>query len=183
LIQDRNTGMSTYRKIFLWMALSLGCVLSVFSAGGSNEYNVKAMFILNFMKYVEWPSESAGQVFRIGVAGESEIYPALMHMASNRPAEGKRVEIKKVTLDDAPGCQIIFVPREEVKSLAEWISRYNGKGVLIVTEDAGQKSAQAAINLVTVDNKIRFDINSKTARACGVRISSRLINLAREVIN
>ncbi len=145
----------------------------------SNEYNVKAMFVINFMKYVEWPSGNNSGVFKIGVAGESEIYDALQSMAANRN-ESRKIIIERAKPDVVGDFQILVISKNERSKADEWNKKYHGKGVLIISEEF-KDSNSAAINLKNVDNKIRFEINNSKAKSGGVKISSRLANLAISV--
>jgi len=145
----------------------------------ANEYNVKAMFVLNFMKYVEWPPNSNEGVFKIGIIGESEIYDALQAMIANRN-ENTKIKIEKVKPDVIDNYQIIVITKTERARGEELSKKYQGKGVLIITEEF-KDSNYAAINLKTIDNKIRFEINNAQAKLGGIKISSRLVNLAISV--
>lgn len=165
------------RSMRLLVILAIASVYS-FAEGGSNEYNIKAMFILNFMKYVEWPAETYNNEFTIGVVGESEIFDALVKMAGNRK-ESKKINVEKVNADSLGNYQIVIIPKSENKKLEEWVRKFQYKGVLIISDEC--KNAGAAINLLNINNKIRFEINNTQARLGGIKISSRLAELAVKV--
>ena len=141
------------------------------------------MFLLNFIKYVEWPIENNKPVIRIGVVGESEMFEALTTLAAQRSVEGQKVEIKKVDEKNAGVFQIIFISNTEYNKIDERISKLTGKGVLIISEDDKCKTKQAGINLFTQDNKIRFEINLTPVKNNGMKISSKLMELASAVHN
>jgi hypothetical protein len=173
-------------KIFLKLTRPAILLLTIFSLsvnsfaeGEANEYNIKAMFVLNFMKYVEWPSNAKEEVFKIGVAGESELFNALQLMSTNRN-ENVKVIIEKADPDVTENYQILIVSKKENKKLEEWSKRYQGKGVLIISEEC-ESANNSAINLKNIDNKIRFEVNHSQAKLGGVKISSRLSNLALSV--
>jgi hypothetical protein len=166
------------RKVLLMFFFLLMAVNS-FSENEGNEYSIKAMFVLNFMKYVEWPAQNENEKFVIGVAGESEIYDALVLMTTNRQ-ENKKIKIEKITSEFNEGCQILIITRNESKKVSEWVKKYQGKGILIISEDSKNLNA-TAINLITIKNKIRFEINYVQARRDGVKISSRLADMAVSV--
>jgi hypothetical protein len=148
-----------------------------------NEYRIKAMFLLNFIKYVEWPIENSRQVIRIGVAGESEMFEALTILAAQRSVEGQKVEIKKVDENNVGVFQIIFISGADHGKLDEKIRKLSGKGILTVSEDDKCKSRQAGINLFNQDNKIRFEINLTPVKNNGMKVSSKLMELASAVHN
>jgi hypothetical protein len=168
-------------RIRSFVLLTLLVALSVYSSAEDegNEYNVKAMFVLNFMKYIEWPVEATDGEFQIGVIGESDIYGALIAMAANRH-DKRPIRIKKVSSANSSDCRILIISRSQNKKVEEWARLFQGKGVLLISEDC--KSANgAAINLLNVNNKIRFEINNTQAHLGGIKISSRLAELAVSV--
>jgi hypothetical protein len=145
----------------------------------NEEHNIKAMFVLNFIKYVEWPNASEKNEFKIGIAGESELYTSLVNLSIKRNESGK-IKIQKLTKESKESIQILLIPKSESKKIGEWIKKYEGKGVLIISEDC--KSANfSAINLINVEEKIQFEINNSLARFGGVKISSKLAEMAISV--
>ena len=140
-----------------------------------NEYQVKAMFVFNFIKYVEWPATNANTEFAIGVIGESEITEPLERIATQKKAGHKKIIIRKLALDDDTYCDIIIVSRSRSTKLEMLEKRYANKGVLIISDEAPNP---AAINLITRESKVRFEINAAMAKNCGVKISSQLLTLA-----
>ena len=143
-----------------------------------NEYQIKAMFVFNFTKYVEWPDSKSNDVFTIGVVGESDIIEPLERIASQKKAGDRKIVIRSLSPEDEDYCNIIIVSRSKLNKLEQTEKKYAGKGVLIISDEA-QRSA--AINLVTRDNKIRFEVNQSLAKSGGVKISSQLLSLAVEV--
>jgi len=153
-------------------------VFGSFSAGTEgNEYEVKAMFVFNFTKYVEWP-ESKSDFFTIGVIGESEITEPLERIATQKKVGDKKIVIRTFSAETEDYCNIIIVSKSRLNKLDQIEKRYAGKGVLIISDES---SRSAAINLVTRDNKVRFEINQSLAKGGGVKISSQLLSLAVEV--
>ena len=93
--------------------LLLGIVLSAFKPGpdgfDGNEYQVKAMFVFNFIKYVEWPETTAGNEFSIGVIGESDITAQLQRIAVQKKVGEKKIVVRKLSVDEDTFCNIIIV--------------------------------------------------------------------------
>jgi len=171
-------------KKFLLILFVVTGVLQSFSfetgstGGDGNEYQVKAMFVFNFTKYVEWPDGRSANVFTVGVIGESEIIEHLERIASQKKIGEKRIAIKLLSPDSDEYCDIVIISKTHLNKLDQVEKRYAGKGVLIISDESPRS---AAINLVTRDNKIRFEINQSLAKAGGVKISSQLLSLAVEV--
>jgi hypothetical protein len=145
----------------------------------SNENEIKALFVLNFIKYVNWPPEINKSNIMIGVAGETAVYNALVKVIQNR-SEKKNIRVEKITAETAGYFHIVFISREETSRMERWIQKYTGKGVLLISDDC-KNSCGAAINLINVDNKIRFEINTFGAQRGGIKISSKLMELATSV--
>lgn len=167
-----------YRRSILFLSMIL---LSVQSIGEGNEYSLKAMFILNFIKYVEWPASSGGEI-RIAIVGKSEIKEALLSTLKKKSANSnQKVNVIEIDDDEIVPCEILFVPAAESHELSGYQKDYAGKGVLIISESTKSNTKGAAINLINVDNKIRFEIYQSQAKSAGVKISSRLTELAANV--
>jgi hypothetical protein len=163
-------------KVFLLLSVFLCAAFKPVSEG--NEYEIKAMFIFNFTKYVEWPETKSTDEFIIGVFGESEITEPLEKIAAQKKVNDKKIVIRQLSPDDEEYCHIIIVSRSRTNKLEAIEKRYAGRGVLIISDEA---SRSAAINLVTRDNKIRFEINQSLAKSGGIKISSQLLTLAVSV--
>lgn len=171
--KNRAITSSAGKSLRLMVMLLMASVFS-FGQSNSNEYNVKAMFVLNFMKYIEWPGDVSS--IRIGVLGESDIMEALINMTKNRP-EPKKITVEQMDESSTGNYCIIIIPKNHNKKYDDLLRKYQNKGVLIVA-DEGKSSDMAAINLLTIENKIKFEINYSQARFGGVKISSRLADLA-----
>jgi hypothetical protein len=163
-------------KILLLLAAFVFGSFTVGTSGSEgNEYQIKAMFVFNFTKYVEWPDAKSGEFFTIGVIGESEITEHLERIAIQKKVGDKKIVVKILSPETEDYCNIIIVSKSKLNKLEQIEKRYSGKGVLIISDES-QRSA--AINLVTRDNKIRFEINQALAKSGGVKISSQLLSLA-----
>ena len=110
-IRFPKTLSKQIRFINLVILLFIGPMNS-FGVGDSNEYSVKAMFVLNFMKYVEWPSTEKNGVFKIGIAGESELFNALEAMTISR-SEFVKIKIEKLKPDVIENIRILIIPKKE----------------------------------------------------------------------
>ncbi|CAN5502559.1 hypothetical protein BH11BAC1_BH11BAC1_01070 [soil metagenome] len=160
-------------KIFLLLA---AFVCNSFSPGTEgNEYQIKAMFIFNFTKYVEWPEKKEASAFTIGVIGESEIIEPLERIAAQKKVGDKKIVVKRLSPDDEDYCNIVIISKSRLNKLELVEKKYAGKGVLIISDESPRP---AAINLVTNDNKVRFEITQSLAKVGGVKISSQLLALA-----
>jgi hypothetical protein len=152
--------------------------------GGSVEYQVKAAFVCKFGNYVDWPPQAlgaAGEPFRIGVLASSSVLDEFRRTATATSVAGRQIEVRKLARGEAPmGLHIVFVSRAMSALAAEVIAAVHGRPVLTITElDAG--IATGMINFVVVDDKVRFDILLPAIAQSGLKISVRLLGVARRV--
>ncbi|WP_140635574.1 YfiR family protein [Methylibium rhizosphaerae] len=172
------------------LALLLACLLP--EAGWSQadspqmEYQVKAAFVCKFASYVEWPPqafEKPDSPVTIAVAGSDAVYAELVRTATGQQAaEGRAFVVRRL----APGASlngihIVYVARSHASRLAEVLNGTKGQPTLTVTESE-QEPAGAVINFVIVNDKVRFDISLPTAESSNLKISARLLAVARRVV-
>src|SRR6266446_2247071 len=174
------------RKVF-WRGTLLGVAYISFQAPhqvpaqsfSSREYEIKAAYLYNFIKYVDWPSY--GDTITIGVLGGNPFGTALAPL-NGKIVKGRRLLIKELdSLRDAQKCQIIFVSSSEKSRLQEIFENLRSARVLTVGETQGFASGGGIINFVEENNKVRFEINADAARRTGLNISSELLKLAKLV--
>ncbi|MBW8782531.1 MAG: YfiR family protein [Verrucomicrobia bacterium] len=156
---------------------------AVFSADA-----VKAAYIINFIRFTEWPSSSGGASFVIGIAGNHELEDQLWKVADGKLVQGRTIRVRRLTtIGDVSDCQVIYVqaapPRSEavVVTTEEWLAAVRGKAVLTVASEPGFLNKGGIINFYAEGNNLRFEIAPRTAESVGLRLSSRLLALARIV--
>jgi hypothetical protein len=145
----------------------------------AEESNLKAAFIYNFTRFVEWePSEIATE-FIIGVVGTSGVDGALEEISKTRTVNSKKIVIKHFEkLEDVDKCNVLFIPKNVKIPLHEFLVKTENKGVLVVSEKQGYASKGASINFVIVDKKLKFEANTKAISSAGLKVSAQLLKLA-----
>lgn len=150
---------------------------------GSAEYQVKAAFVCKFASYVDWPAPAAaGEPLRIGVLASSAVLEEFRRAAASATVGGRPLEVRRLVRGEAlpDGLHVVFVSRAMSAHAGEVIAAVNGRPVLTVTElDPG--GATGMINFVVVDDKVRFDVSLAPATHSGLKISVRLLGVARRV--
>ena len=151
---------------------------------GNAEYQVKAAFVCKFGNYVDWPSQTlgtAGEPFRIGVLASGAVVEDFRRTAAAASVAGHPVEVRRLARGEAPdGLHVVFVSRAMSGQAAEVMAAVQGRPVLTVTElDPGGTTGM--INFVVVDDKVRFDVLLPPATQSGLKISVRLLTVARRV--
>lgn len=174
--------MKLIRKAFiLLLGITLLSAGVIATSGDDPNAHIKAVFIYNFTKYVEWPKSYKEGNFVITILGNSSgLLSELNTMAGNKTVGTQRFEINsRTSLENLPSkCHILFIPGNAEIKLPEVIAKLKGKNTLIIAEKAGSTKQGAAINFVVMDNKQKFEINKTNAEKYELKISSTLTSLA-----
>lgn len=141
---------------------------------------IKAVFLYNFTKYIEWPPAYKEGNFVIGVLGTNATLMAeLNKLASAKMAGTQKFEIRNLTsFEGSTKCHILYIQPDKGGDLAEVVSKVKGKSTLIVTEKPGLARQGSAINFVVQDNKTKFELNKANAEKYNLKVSSNLSSLA-----
>jgi hypothetical protein len=147
-----------------------------------SEPTIKALFIYNFTKYVEWPVEKDHHNIIIGFYGPSAVVDELKKICLNKKVKDRTIEIRQANdVSEAEKCDIFFIPQNQNDVFKYLNEQLNGKGVLIVTEEKGMAQKGASINIIELDNKVRFELNENAIKKSGLKISSQLLALAIKI--
>lgn len=179
----RLLAQFTLRSMLLLLLLaSLGSVASVkVEAQSPNEYRVKAAFILNFARFVEWPGDaySEGGALVVGIIGDDPFGSSLDRL-NGSTVGGRRIVVRRLKSGDyLRGCQILFVSSSERNRLGKILESVRGGSVLTIGELPQFNQAGGIIKFVIQDNKVRFEINGGAAGQARLRISSKLLALSK----
>jgi hypothetical protein len=149
----------------------------------AQEHEVKAAFLSKFPAFVEWPSRPAPEVpFVIAVAGAEDVAGELRRLTEGRRHEGRVIEIREVAdAQGAMGGHMVFVGRAATARLPGIVRGLSGRAVLLVSEAPGALEQGSMVNFVVSDARVRFDVALDNAEAARLRISARLLAVARSV--
>ena len=154
-------------------------------ASAESEGQVKAAFLFNFARYVEWPPaafEGEAAAIRLCVIGESDFQQVVAETVSGRSVGSRQVAVEKVDgLDAAEACHLLFLDAGAVLSPSLVAERLGGHAVFTISDQPGFAADGGVANFIFVDQKIRFEINPSAARRAGLKISSSLLRLAKLV--
>jgi hypothetical protein len=168
--------------VALFVALCCWLPLGAQEAPAPSEYQVKAVFLLNFLKYVEWPAaahSTTNSPFKIVQAGEDRFAPDFGAFVKSKAIDGRAVTLKRSgAADDWQRCHILFVSGSEKRNVRNILSAVKGRPVLTVGESDNFIAEGGMINFVMKDNKVRLHINLVAVEKAGLKISSRLLGVA-----
>jgi hypothetical protein len=161
--------------LFLWNGPSRGQN----TLSSVSEYEVKAAYLVNFARFVEWPAPSTpGSPFYICILGDDPFHEVLDRLAANERINGRLMIVRRFSRLQGD-CHILFVSNSERDVFT--ILRLAPSGVLTVGDTAAFRGDGGMISFVIENRRVRFDVNLKAAIQGGVQISSRLLGVARVV--
>ena len=146
------------------------------------EYKVKAAFLFNFAKFVEWPAsafKAPDSPLVIGILDGARFPPTFEQATKDRTINGRSVIIRRSKLlEDLLDAQVLFVSHSEEADYGRILRMLSGRGVLTVGESPEFLGQGGVINFALRDHRLRFEINRTAAEKEGLRISSQLLKLA-----
>ena len=180
------------RALGLFVIVTLGAIGLLQSApppaAGAqqpSEYEVKAVFLYNFTKYVEWPPETfraSGEPLVVCVLGTDPFGSLLDDTVRGETVYDKKLVVRRLTrVEEAGGCHLLFVSASEERDVGRILKSVQGTSILTVGEVDGFAERGGIINLRKEQNKVRFEINVETAERSGLKISSQLLKLGKIV--
>ncbi len=164
-------------------ALALLCLFPMARAAEApGEYDVKATYLLNFAKFVEWPANAfatADSPIAICILGKDPFGRAIDELVQGESANGRKLVVRRMPEFPSPQtCQIVF-SEDGGAELARMGAA--GRAILTVGEGAAFVRNGGMIGFVVENHRVRFDISQSAARAASLHLSSRLLAVAREV--
>ena len=147
------------------------------------EYEVKAEYLERFTRFIDWPADSTpSRTFRLCVIGANPFGSYLRDMTADMKFKGKPAELNHILVPrESRDCDLLFVPASQASQLPEIMKVTRDLPVLTVSDTAGFAQRGVCINFYNEGSKIRFEINNEAIKRSRLRVSSRLLDLARPV--
>ena len=189
LIRYGRTGHMIYLRnlraaAFLLIAgIFIMAWASVVMAEEPSESQVKAAFVYNFPKFIQWPNStlpSGESKMTLCILGDDPLVDSLESL-TGKIISGRQLSVRRIKgPDDASRCQIVYIGKSE-RDQTRNILKGMKEGVLTIGEMNHFASLGGIINFVIVENKVSFEINIDAAERAGLKISSQLLKLAKIV--
>jgi hypothetical protein len=148
-----------------------------------SEAEVKAAFIFNFVKFIEWPAEAfadAKSPLHIGVLGQKSFSADLERTVRGKTFNNRTIAVKECrTIEEARSCHVLFIAASEERRQQEICGDLGGAAVLTVGEAGGFIQSGGMINFFREGNKFRFEVNPEAAKRARLKVDSKLLSLAR----
>lgn len=172
----------------LGAVIALCVAASASAAAESNalptEYQVKAAILFNIAKFLEWPEgtfRSPSSPIIIGILGEDPFGSAL-NAARDRTVGGRKVLIKRFArVEDVTGCHILFISQSEKRKLTHILLNLGDRVLLLVGDSEEFAQRGVMISLVLEKEAVIIEINVEALNRVGLKVNSRLLNIARIV--
>jgi len=174
-----------------WRALRLlGLLLAYVSGAGAQasvptEYQVKAAFLYNFAKFVEWPASrfpSAAAPLKICVFGQNPFGEGLREITREKMVNGRKIEVSDVAdVQQAKNCHVLFIAWPGRAQMRQILESLHGAGILTVGDSKSFIEQGGMINFVLENERVQFEVNPKAADQAGLKISSKLLSVAKSV--
>lgn len=145
------------------------------------EGDVKAAFVYNLAKFVQWPPEVLADdgALRLCILGRDPFGPAMSRVIDAAGPHDRKLVARRIGgIPTGHSCHILFISSSESERLGAILDQVRGNGVLTVGDTVGYAHRGVVINLIVVDEKVRFDVNIEAARQAGLKVSSKLLKLA-----
>jgi YfiR/HmsC-like len=173
------------RRASLAAALACALIAAPAQAGGPSEHQVKAAFLYNFANFVEWPDGAlgpAGSPLKVCVVGTDPFGGTLDEAFRDQVVQGRRVQIGRgPTLAAVGRCHILFLSQSEQGRWPALLKELGNTPTLTVADAPPLVRQGGMVNFVIEAKRVRFEINRGAAEHAGLRISSKLLALARIV--
>lgn len=168
------------------MALTAVLVMILAAAAGAGtmgnsdvETRIKAAFIYNFARFVEWPARPGAGPVRIGVLGHGDLAAPLEELVRGKTANGRAIEVSHIGVaTEMDCCEILVIERSESKHVGEIVQALADKPVLTVCDGGSGLKDGVMIVFQIVEESVRFQINQQAAEHAGLKISSQLLKVA-----
>jgi hypothetical protein len=151
----------------------------------TDESRVKAMFVYNFLKFVEWPADAAAGAddpFVVLIIGEGATADATEHFLESKTIGERPLVVRRIRWDQSlAGVRAAFVVEPDARRLQHILEAAAVAGVLTIGEGESFATRGGVIALLVENRKVRFDVDTAAAQTARVRVSSKLLALTRVV--
>ncbi len=163
--------------LLLWLAGAGSVSSSTGAAQMRDERAVRAAYVFNLIKYVEWPSQD--RELTIGLAGDAATGEVMEKLLNGRASDGETVRVVRSPSDEELAkCRVLYIADGQAGEALRFLEKVRGRSILTVGETEAFARAGGMIGLVNSGDHIQIEVNLDAAQSAGIRISSRVLNLA-----
>lgn len=142
-------------------------------------HEIYAAMLYNFIKYVQWPDETAPGEFVVGVIGDENLFNTLKTWYDGKPKGNKKYVIRKLENGaDAAACQVVYIGKSKNREFENIKASTTGKAILTITDANGLGQKGSCINFKVIDGKLKFELNQGTFTTSNLKVSNQLTSMA-----
>jgi hypothetical protein len=170
------------RRFFLFFMLLAPATPPLFAEGALLEYQVKAVCVLNAVRFVSWPADafkSADSPLVIGILGDNPFGSTLENVVKGETVQQRRILVRRVRLEEATAVQVLFISHSERDRLDRILSTLDNSSVLTISEIDRFTQSGGMLGLGLIKGKIHFEANAAAAGRAQLKINSQFLLLAR----
>jgi len=174
------------RTLLMILLMTWFGLLAAPAAATAPEYSIKAAYLYKFASFIEWPEgifPHADSPLVIGVVGDDELADELSRVVVGQQVNGHPVQTRALQAGDPlTGVNILFIGNVENELLAKTLAQAKEHAVLTVTGSEERYAQGSMINLMVVENKVRFEVSLQPVEEAHLKISARMLSAALSVV-
>ncbi len=157
----------------------IGVIATITFSANGQETRFIALSLYNFTKFIDWPAEYKKGEFVIGVVGSPQVFNELVQLAQGKPVGSQLISVKNFrSVEEITSSHILFFAEGQSRRVENAVARLGNSPTLLVTYLEGATHWGAAINFVIRNETMQFELKQSNAIKYGLRVHSRLANLA-----
>lgn len=171
-------------RVGCWAALAFALLLAGPAAAERDPLETKADMLFNIVKFVKWPDGTTAPrgEMTFAILGDDELASVIAASFSQKSVGGRQVFVRCIRrIEDAKDCQVLYVATSETTRVSQVLSTLSGKCILTTSDVPGFAAEGGMVNFVQENEKVRFEINPGSAERARLKISAKLLALARIV--
>ena len=183
--RSKRIGLRFACAVLLLTCTSAVTIRIIRAQEAPTEYQVKAAYLFNFLKFVEWPGDAPADThgrWIFGIVGENPFRDELTQIITGKTVQGHELEVRQFQSgEDFRDCRVLFISASEKKRLPTMLAALNGSSVLTVGDMDHFIESGGMIQFVMEEKRVRFAIDISASSRARLKVSSKLLSLARTV--
>jgi hypothetical protein len=170
------------RRVGAMLGGVLASCLFASPAESRSEYQIKAAYLINVARFVEWLAPESKPAFHFCLVGRDPFGEILGDLVAGKTINNRPLQIRRIAgMAELESCDVVFLPASEMYRFNSLAASLAGRSVLTVGEAKGFAARGGVVNLVTEQEHVRMEINPEAAARAHLKVSSRLLQLAKVV--
>jgi hypothetical protein len=149
----------------------------------ASDVDMKAALLFNFAKFAEWPGITPGAPLFACIVGEPQLATALATVTRGQTVDGHAIDVRRIEPSGGHPCHMLYVAQASAHETWPLLGMLKGQPMLTISDAARFAVTGGMIELFVENGRMRFAVNVETVQRCQLRLSSRLLSLAKVVRN